>query len=126
MLGAHDESATICAHATRVHNEPVALPVGRIREQLIARSPTIIAGIDRTQHGPAGAALSALRKLVGLAEGHEELAVPTPRGVYLGHRLRFVAGRSWIDCPELSTTEQACLDATERRLAAAYDRVHLP
>jgi L-lactate dehydrogenase len=126
VLGAHDESAIICTHATRVHNEPVALPVDRIRKQLIARSPTIMAGIDRTQHGPAGAALSALRKLVGLAEGHEALAVPTPRGVYLGQRLRFVAGRSWVDSPELSTTEHADLDAIERRLAALYDRIHTP
>ncbi|MGH3979437.1 MAG: hypothetical protein ACRDRZ_10630 [Pseudonocardiaceae bacterium] len=52
--------------------------------------------------------------------------MPTPRGVYLGQRLRFVAGRSWIDCPELSTTEQAGLEASERRLAAVYDRIHTP
>jgi len=85
-----------------------------------------MAGIDRTQHGPAGAALSALRKLIGLAEGQEELAVPTPRGVYLGQRLRFVAGRPWIDCPELSPTEHADLDATEGRLAVVYDQIHAP
>ncbi len=98
--------------------------MNRIREQLIARSPTIVAGIGRTQYGPVGAALSTLRKLAGLAEGHEELAVSTRRGVYLGHRLRFVAGRCWIDYPELSTTEQADLDAGERRLAAVYARIH--
>ncbi len=88
--------------------------VDRIREQLIVRSPIIMAGIDRTQHGPAGAALSALRKLVGLAEGHEELSVFTSCGVYLGQRLWFVASRSWY------------FDATERRLAALYDRIHTP
>ncbi len=109
MLGEHGETAVICEHATRVHRHPVHLPPDLIRQQLWERSPRIIAGMDRTQHGPAGAVLSTVRKLLGLADGHEELSAISPGGVYLGQQLRFVAGRYWNDPPEQSPTEQAAL-----------------
>lgn len=128
VLGEHGEDAIICAHATRVHHRPVRLPLPRLRAQLQHRSPCIAAGLDRTQHGPAGAVLATVHKLLGRADGHEELSVAAANGVYLGHRLRFVAGRSWIDQPDLSPSEQAALEATGRKLAILYDhaRWHLP
>lgn len=123
VLGEHGETAVICEHATRVHRHPVHLPLDLLRQQLWDRSPRIIAGMDRTQHGPAGAVLSTVRKLLGLADGHEELSATSPGGVYLGQRLRFVAGRYWKDPPEQSPTEQAALDASARRLKILYDHV---
>jgi L-lactate dehydrogenase len=123
VLGEHGETAVICEHATRVHQHPVQLPLGIIRQQLRERSPRITAGMDRTQHGPAGAVLSTVRKLLGLAEGHEELSATSPGGVYLGQRLRFVAGQYWNDPPEHSPGEQAALDASAHRLKILYDHV---
>ncbi len=52
-----------------------------------------------------------------------ELSATSPGGVYLGQRLRFVAGRYWNDPPEQSPTEQAALDASTRRLKILYDHV---
>jgi L-lactate dehydrogenase len=123
VLGEHGETAVICEHATRVYHHPVQLPLGIIRQQLRERSPRITAGMDRTQHGPAGAVLSTVRKLLGLADGHEELSATSPGGVYLGQRLRFVAGRYWNDSPEHSPSEQAALDASAHRLKILYDHV---
>lgn len=123
VLGEHGETAVICEHATRVRRLPVRLPLDLIRQQLWERSSRITAGMDRTQHGPAGAVLSTVRKLLGLAEGHEELSAIGPGGVYLGQRLRFVAGRYWNDPPEQSSIEQAALDVSARRLKVLYDHV---
>lgn len=123
VLGEHGETAVICGHATRVHRHPVQLPLGLIRQQLSERSPRITAGMDRTQHGPAGAVLSTVRKLLGLADGHEELSTTGPGGVYLGQRLRFVAGRYRNDPPEHSPAELAALDASRHRLQALYDDI---
>ncbi|MDQ2880641.1 MAG: hypothetical protein M3Y48_05105 [Actinomycetota bacterium] len=83
--------------------------------------------MDRTQHGPAGAVLSTVRKLLGRADGHEELSAPSPEGVYLGQRLRFVAGRYWRDPPEHSVAEQIALDASAHRLKIlhAHVKAHL-
>jgi L-lactate dehydrogenase len=104
VLGEHGETAVICEHATRVDRQAVRLPLGIIRQQLRERSPRITAGMDRTQHGPAGAVLSAVRKLLGLSDGHEELSATSPGGVFLGQRLRFVAGWYRNDPPEHSPT----------------------
>ncbi|MGH3902477.1 MAG: lactate/malate family dehydrogenase [Pseudonocardiaceae bacterium] len=123
VLGEHGETAVICEHATCVHHEPVHLPLGLIRQQLCERSPLITAGMDRTQHGPAGAVLSTVRKLLGLTDGHEELSAPSPGGVYLGQRLRFVAGRCWNDPPEHSVAEQAALNTSAYRLKTLYEHV---
>ncbi|MDQ4010076.1 MAG: lactate dehydrogenase, partial [Actinomycetota bacterium] len=109
VLGEHGEPAVICAHATRVHHQPVQLPLGHIRAQLDQRSPRITAGVDRTQHGPAGAMLSTVAKLLGLVNGHEELSVASDGGVYVGQRLRFVAGRYWNDPPGHSPAERVAL-----------------
>ncbi|MGH3718954.1 MAG: hypothetical protein ACRDRI_08970 [Pseudonocardiaceae bacterium] len=122
-LGEHGETAVICEHATRVDRQSVYLPLGLIRQQLRERSPRITAGMDRTQHGPASAVLSTVRKLLGLADGHEELSAPSPGGVYLGQRLRFVAGQYWNDPPEHSAAEQTALDASAHRLKILYNHV---
>ncbi len=123
VLGEHGPGATLCAHATRVRGQPITLPWSRLREQLHARSPAIAAGLDRTQHGPAGAVLSTVRKLLGYADGHEELSVATSGGVWLGQRLRFAGGLHWPDPPELSIAEAHELRCTESRLAALYDHL---
>ncbi|MGH3694499.1 MAG: lactate/malate family dehydrogenase [Pseudonocardiaceae bacterium] len=123
VLGEHGETAVICEHATRIHRHPVQLPLGVIRQQLRERSPRITAGMDRTQHGPAGAVLSTVRKLLGLANGHEELSTISSGGVYLGQRLRFVAGRYRNDPPEHSPAELAALEASRHRLQALYDDI---
>lgn len=127
VLGEHGETAVICEHATRVNRQPVHLPLGLIRRQLRERSPRITAGMDRTQHGPAGAVLSTVRKLLGLADGHEELSAPSPGGVYLGQRLRFVAGQYCNDPPEHSAAEHTALDASAHQLKIRYGniRTHL-
>jgi L-lactate dehydrogenase len=126
VLGEHGETAVICEHATRVHQNPVPLPLGIVRQQLRERSPRITAGMDRTQHGPAGAVLSTVRKLLGLAEGHEELSATSPGGVHLGQRLRFVAGRYRNDPPEHSPAELAALEASRHRLQALYGQIPTP
>ena len=82
--------------------------------------------MDRTQHGPAGAVLSTVRKLLGLADGHEELSTTSPGGVYLGQRLRFVAGQYRNDPPEHSTAEQIALEASRHRLQTLYDHIPNP
>lgn len=123
VLGEHGETAVICEHATRVDHQAVYLPLDLIRQQLRERSPRITAGMDRTQHGPAGAALSTVRKLLGLADGHEELSAPGVGGVYLGQRLRFVAGRCWNDPPEHTPAKQAALDASAHRLKILYEHL---
>lgn len=126
VLGEHGPGATLCAHATRVHGKPIELPWQQLRDQLHARSPAIAAGLDRTQHGPAGAVLSTLAKLLGHADGHEELSVATDSGgVYLGHRLRFAAGHGVIDQPELCAIERADLQRAQRKLAVLYHHAQL-
>jgi L-lactate dehydrogenase len=103
------------------HSDTAVL--GIIRQQLRERSTRITAGMDRTQHGPAGAVLSTVRKLLGLADGHEELSATSPNGVYLGQRLRFVAGLYRNDPPEHSPAEQTALEASRHRLQTLYDHI---
>ncbi|MGH4014068.1 MAG: lactate/malate family dehydrogenase [Pseudonocardiaceae bacterium] len=123
VLGEHGTAATICAHATRVAHRPVELPLTWIREQLHARTESITAGIDRTQYGPAGAVLATVAKLLGYADGHEELSVAAPSGVRLGQRLCFAGGHWWHDPPELARTEQRSLTQAETKLAALYEQL---
>lgn len=123
VLGEHGSAATICAHATRVASLPVELPLARIRRQLHARAEIITAGMDRTQYGPAGAVLATVTKLLGRADGHEELSVAAPSGVCLGQRLCFTGGHWRHDPPELAPTERQSLGAAEAKLAALYDQL---
>lgn len=123
VLGEHGAAATICAHATRVAHHPVELPLTWIREQLATWAQSITAGIGRTQYGPAGAILATAAKLLGHADGHEELSVAAPSGVHLGQRLRFAGGLWWPDPPELAPTEQQSLDEAEVKLAALYEQL---
>lgn len=123
VLGEHGTAATICAYATRVAGRPLELPLTWIRQQLHARAETISAGIDRTQDGPAGAVLATTAKLLGHADGHEELSVAAPSGVWLGQRLDFARGHWWPDPPELAPTEQQSIVNAEAELAALYDQL---
>ncbi|MGH3937912.1 MAG: lactate/malate family dehydrogenase [Pseudonocardiaceae bacterium] len=123
VLGEHGSTATICAHATRIFSRPVELPLAWIRQQLHTRAETITAGIDRTQYGPAGAVLATAAKLLGHADGHEELSVATPSGVRMGQRLGFAGGHWWHDPPELALAEQQSLAHSEAKLAFLYDQL---
>ncbi|HEU0088871.1 MAG TPA: hypothetical protein VFQ77_14695 [Pseudonocardiaceae bacterium] len=123
VLGEHGASATVCAHATRVAHHPIALPLDRIKQQLADRAEVIAAGIDRTQHGPADAVLATVTKLLGHADGYEELSVAVPSGVHLGQRLCFAGGHWWHDPPELAATEQQSLAQAETKLAALYEKL---
>lgn len=122
VLGEHGAAATICAHATRVAHCRVELPLIWIREQLRTRADDITAGIGRTQHGPAGAVIATVAKLMGHADGHEELSVAAP-SVHLGQRLCFAGGRWWLDPPELAPSEQRNLAQAETKLAALYEQL---
>ncbi len=123
VLGEHGAAATICAHATRVAHGQVELPLTWIREQLRTRAEDITAGIGRTQHGPAGTVIATVAKLLGHADGHEELSVVAPTGVHLGQRLCFAGGRWWLDPPELAPSEQRNLAHAETKLAALYEQL---
>lgn len=116
--------STVLVHSRRLV-ESTALATDATDLAATQRVPIRIDAVelDRTQHGPAGAVLSTVRKLLGLADGHEELSAPSPSGVYLGQRLRFVAGRYWKDPPEHSAAEQTALDASAHRLKILYGRV---
>lgn len=122
VLGEHGAAATICAYAARVAHRRVELPLTWIRERLASWAESITAGIGRTQHGPAGAVLATATKLLGHADGHEELSVAAPSGVRLGQRLRFADGRWWLDPPELAPSEQRSLAQAEAKLAALYEQ----
>lgn len=122
VLGEHGSGAVLCCHATRVHGRPIALPRALLRTRLHEWAPRINAGIGRTQHGPAAAVRSTITKLSGRRDGVEELAVNNGRGVWLGQRVRFTAGRAALDPPELSDEEAAEYAATESTLDAVYRR----
>ncbi|MFI6875802.1 saccharopine dehydrogenase NADP-binding domain-containing protein [Streptomyces sp. NPDC050400] len=119
VIGEHGDGAVICAHATTVHGRSVPLPLQQTREELHARAPQISAEIGRTRSGPAGAALSALRKALALDDGLEELSAPYD-GVHLGLPLHFEAGQPTVQLPTLNATERRQLTAAHDKLRTAY------
>lgn len=71
VIGEHGDALVVCASSTTVNGDVVRVPVDQVRSVLLDRSSQISSGIGRTRSGPAGAVLSTLRLLMGLADGVE-------------------------------------------------------
>lgn len=123
VVGEHGDRAVVCVSATTVAGQPVSVPVRTVVDDLQRRPALIRSGIGRTRCGPSGAVLSTLRKVLGLADGIEELSVPYG-DVYLGVPLYFSGGVPAPCMPPLTRRERLCLDAAASSLRDAY--AHLP
>ncbi|MGP3777027.1 lactate/malate family dehydrogenase (plasmid) [Streptomyces sp. SDT5-1] len=119
VIGEHGDGAVICASTTIVNGQSVPLPLQQARDELRSRASRINSGIGRTRSGPAGAVLSALRKVLALEDGIEELSTPY-KGVHLGLPLHFTRGRPTVHLPALNHAEQRQLDAAHHKLRAAH------
>ncbi|MFG3406494.1 lactate dehydrogenase [Streptomyces sp. NPDC048142] len=123
VIGEHGDRAVLCLSTTTVDGRPVPAPARAVAEELQRRPALIRAGIGRTRCGPAGAVLSTLRKVLGLADGVEELTVPYG-DVWLGVPMRFTGGTATPCLPSLTRHELLCLDSAASSLRDAY--THLP
>ncbi|MFY0509915.1 lactate/malate family dehydrogenase [Streptomyces anulatus] len=123
VIGEHGDLAVPCLSTTTVDGGPVTAPARAIVEELQQRPALIRAGIGRTRCGPAGAVLSTLRKVLGLADGIEELSVPYG-DVWLGIPMHFAGGVAAPCLPSLTRHELLCLDSAASSLRDAY--THLP
>jgi len=119
VIGEHGDTLVVCASSTTVNGEAVRVPVDQVRAALLTRSGQISCGTGRTRSGPAGAVLSTLRLLLGLADGVEELCSPYRRG-WLGLPVSFTGGHARVRMPPLDPVETRCLEASEAKLHAAY------
>ncbi|MFD5747706.1 NAD(P)-binding domain-containing protein [Streptomyces sp. NPDC127033] len=123
VIGEHGDRAVVCLSTTTVAGRPVTVPMHAIVEELQRRPALIRNGIGRTRCGPTGAALSTLRKALGLVDGIEELSVPYG-DVWLGIPMRFTGGRAAACLPSLTRSERLSLDSAASSLRDAY--THLP
>lgn len=119
VIGEHGDTLVVCASSTTVNGEAVRVPIDRVRAVLLARPGQISCGIGRNRSGPAGAVLSTLRLLLGLANGVEELCSPYRCG-WLGLPVSFTGGHAHVRLPPLNHEETRCLKASEAKLHAAY------
>lgn len=119
VIGEHGDCAVVCASTTTVGGRPIAVPVRAIAAALQERPGLIRVGIGRTRYGPAGAVLSTLRKILGLADGTEELSVRFG-DVFLGIPLRFITGQAVPCLPSLTRSERLGLDSAASSLRDAY------
>lgn len=119
VIGEHGDTLVICASSTTVNGGVVRVPMDQVRAALLTRSGQISCGIGRTRSGPAGAVLSTLRLLLGLADGVEELCSPYRHG-WLGLPVSFTGGHARVCLPSLDPEETRCLQASEAKLRAAY------
>ncbi len=122
VIGEHGDRAVVCTSTTTVAGVPAAVPLRAVLEDLQRRPTLIREGIGRTRCGPAGAVLSALRKILGLVDGVEELSVPYG-DVYLGLPLRFTGGKATPCLPVLTRTERLLLDSAASSLRDAYSEL---
>src|SRR5690606_4531889 len=123
VIGEHGDRAVLCVSSTTVAGRPVPVPVRPLVEDLQGRPALIRHGIGRTRSGPAGAVLSTLRKVLGLADGVEELSVPYG-DVWLGLPMSFTGGTAVPCLPQLTRSERLRLDSAASSLRDAY--AHLP
>ncbi|MGH3830285.1 MAG: lactate/malate family dehydrogenase [Pseudonocardiaceae bacterium] len=119
VIGEHGDALVVCGSSTTVNGEAVRVPLARVRAALLDRSRQISSGIGRTRGGPAGAVLSTLRLLLGLADGVEELCRPYRRG-WLGLPVSVADGQVRVRLPPLNPEETRCLEAADVKLHAAY------
>lgn len=119
VIGEHGDALVVCASSTTVNGETVRVPVEQVRVALLDRSRQISSGTGRTRGGPAGAVLSTLRLLCGLADGVEELCRPYRRG-WLGLPVAFTGGHVRVRLPLLDPAESRCLEAADVKVHAAY------
>lgn len=119
VIGEHGDGAVICAASTTVDDRPVKVPLDRIRQDLAARPGHISAGVGRTRAGPAGAVLATLRKVLGLADGVEELST-AHHGGWLGIPLDFRLGTHTPRLPVLDADEVRAFAAADGKLRTAY------
>ncbi|MER7311123.1 NAD(P)-binding domain-containing protein [Streptomyces halstedii] len=119
VIGEHGDRAVVCASTTTVGGQPIAVPMRAVLDDLQRRPALIRHGIGRTRCGPSGAVLSALRKVLGLVDGVEELSVPYG-DVYLGIPLCFTGGKAVPFLPPLTRSERLCLDSAASSLRDAY------
>ncbi|MGH3798635.1 MAG: hypothetical protein ACRDTD_00595 [Pseudonocardiaceae bacterium] len=128
VIGEHGDALVVCTSSTTVNGEAVRIPIDQVRVALLDRSRQISSGIGRTRSGPAGAVLSTLRLLLGLADGMEELCRPYRRG-WLGLPVSFTGGHARVCLPVLDPEETRCLEAADAKLNAAYaalaEQLHL-
>ncbi|MFJ3856156.1 lactate dehydrogenase [Streptomyces sp. NPDC090085] len=119
VIGEHGDAAVVCAAATRVHGQPVPVPVDQVRRDFADRPRQITAGIGRARSGPAGAVLAVLTAALGITDSVVEVSVSHGGGWY-GIPLRFTAGVPTLAVPGLAPDERRALAAASSKLAAAY------
>lgn len=120
VIGEHGDTLVICASSTTVSGGAVQVPVDQVRAALLSRSGQISRGVGRTRSGPAGAVLSTLRLVLGLADGVQELCSPYRRG-WLGLPVSFTGCHARVRLPPLDPAETDCLQASEDKLCASYE-----
>ncbi|MFJ6889675.1 lactate dehydrogenase [Streptomyces californicus] len=125
VIGEHGDRAVLCLSTTTVDGRPVSAPARAVAEDLQRRPALIRAGIGRTRYGPVGAALSTLRKALGLVDGVEEVSVPYG-DVWLGLPLAFTGGMAVPCLPPLTRFERLRLDSAASSLRDAYTRMPTP
>ncbi|MFI0234910.1 NAD(P)-binding domain-containing protein [Streptomyces sp. NPDC017086] len=125
VIGEHGDGAVVCASTTTVNGAPADVPLAEVRAELRTRPGRISAGVGRTRSGPAGAVLSALHKVLGLADGTEELTCEH-EGDWLGIPLRFTSGLPVACLPALDADEGTQLAATITKLRGAYQALGCP
>ncbi|MFI0192108.1 NAD(P)-binding domain-containing protein [Streptomyces sp. NPDC017082] len=119
VIGEHGDQAVVCASTTTVNGSPAPVPLAEVRAELRTRPGRISHGVGRTRSGPAGAVLSALRKVLALDDGTEELSARHGAD-WLGIPLQFTSGQPVACLPDLDADEQAQLSAASTKLRAAY------
>lgn len=128
VIGEHGDAAVICTSTTTVAGGPMPgpVPLKTIRAALAQRPGRISAGIGRTRTGPAGAVITALRHVLGQADGVVELCRPWHGGVWLGVPVAFHSGAARLRLPALAPEESALLDTAAAKLAAAFTNLTNP
>jgi L-lactate dehydrogenase len=101
VIGEHGDDAVVCASSTTIDGQPIDITLDSIFAQLHARPGMIRHGIGRVRAGAAGVTVSALHKILGLADGIEELSTAYEGG-WLGVPIQFTNGQSTLAMPTLS------------------------
>ncbi|WP_262387260.1 lactate/malate family dehydrogenase [Streptomyces sp. TRM49041] len=123
VIGEHGDGAVVCVSSTRVAGLAAPVPLAAVHAELKARPQQISKGLGRARSGPAAAVLAALTAALGMTDTVVELAVVNPDGSCLGIPLRFTGGVPTVAMPHLTRAEQHLLQAADRKIRAAYERI---